>query len=68
MNCLANRIQIIVLMLEDIQLYILFGILLDDSFWMMPLATLLTLHYLLLMGGELRKHLLILGLDRLLGL
>ncbi len=67
MDCLANGIQIVILMLEHVQLNILFRVLLDDSFVLVALVGLVAVDDLLLVGGEFGEHLLILGLEWLFG-
>lgn len=57
MDSVTDRIQIIIIIFQNIQLHLLLRILKDDSFLMIPPDLPMTLHDLLLMGGQLRKHL-----------
>lgn len=47
-------------MLKYFKFHFLFRVFLNDSFLLKPLASLMTLHNLLLMSGKFRKHFLIL--------
>lgn len=68
MHCLANRVQVVVLVLKHVQLNILLRVFLDDSFGgMAAFGILVALHHFFLVGGQLGKHFLVLGPDWFLG-
>ena len=62
MHCFANGIEVIILMFEYIEFYLLFRIIMYDSFLLMSPTVIMTLHDLLSMRGQLGKHLLVLFL------
>ena len=64
MDCFADGVQVVILVLKHIQLYVLLRVILHDSFGRLTaFGILMALHHQLLTGGQLGKHLLVFGPD-----